>query len=702
MICTTSIHLRRTVLVIMSCVFSVVSFGQLDRSKAPQAGPAPELNIGTPTKLKLDNGLNVIVVENHRLPAVSWSMTLDYAPFLEGNQAGLTGVVSDMMSAGTEMRTKAQIAEEVEFLGATFRANAKGFFASSLSKHTGDLLRIVSDAVLHPIFPQAELDKVKKQVLSGLANTPTSPGSIASNLVASTNFGRLHPYGEVMTKETLEKIERQDLVDYHMTFFRPNAAFLIVVGDITPDEAYAKASVHFGKWTRADIPYTRVVPAKFPTGNQVRFSGIEGAVQSTINITQPVPFPPGHPDAAAIQLMNSILGGGAFSGRLMQNLREDKAYTYGARSSLSADPVTAQFVAYADVRTEVTDSALVEFMTEIDRIRNEKVDSAELTTAKAFLSGNFARSLENEGTVARFALNIERYDLPEDYYQTYLQRLADVTVDDIQRVAQNMLKPNNLNICVVGSPDILNNLRQFDAGEGIDQYDAFGRKRIPRSEAPDGTTSKDIVKRYFEAIGGFRAWSKLSGMSTEGSVEFGSGMSLQHKENKRFSKKSQAMRTELAMAGQPVMIRAILSSGGQELQMGVVNDMDAGAAALMMDYLSPVRLANLSKRGFEGTVLGQEEVAGELSTVVEFVRGDITETYWFRNSDGLLIQQKRPSPDGSLITENLELYIPFGDLGLKLPAARTSTVAGQTMTIRLAAVTFNPEFSDNAFDLRQD
>ena len=702
MICTTSIHLRRTVLVIMSCVFSVVSFGQLDRSKAPQAGPAPELNIGTPTKLKLDNGLNVIVVENHRLPAVSWSMTLDYAPFLEGNQAGLTGVVSDMMSAGTEMRTKAQIAEEVEFLGATFRANAKGFFASSLSKHTGDLLRIVSDAVLHPIFPQAELDKVKKQVLSGLANTPTSPGSIASNLVASTNFGRLHPYGEVMTEETLEKIERQDLVDYHMTFFRPNAAFLIVVGDITPDEAYAKASVHFGKWTRADIPYTRVVPAKFPTGNQVRFSGIEGAVQSTINITQPVPFPPGHPDAAAIQLMNSILGGGAFSGRLMQNLREDKAYTYGARSSLSADPVTAQFVAYADVRTEVTDSALVEFMTEINRIRNEKVDSAELTTAKAFLSGNFARSLENEGTVARFALNIERYDLPEDYYQTYLQRLADVTVEDIQRVAQNMLKPNNLNICVVGSPDILNNLRQFDAGEGIDQYDAFGRKRIPRSGAPDGTTSKDIVKRYFEAIGGFRAWSKLSGMSTEGSVEFGSGMSLQHKENKRFSKKSEAMRTELAMAGQPVMIRAILSSGGQELQMGVVNDMDAGAAALMMDYLSPVRLANLSKRGFEGTVLGQEEVAGELATVVEFVRGDITETYWFRKSDGLLIQQKRPSLDGSLITEKLELYIPFGDLGLKLPAARTSTVAGQTMTIRLAAVTFNPEFSDNAFDLRQD
>ena len=147
------------------------------------------------------------------------------------------------------------------------------------------------------------------------------------------------------------------------------------------------------------------------------------------------------------------------------------------RCSLSADPVTAEFIAYADVRTEVTDSALVEFLAEINRIRDEQVDSTELATAKAFLSGSFARSLENEGTVARFALNIERYDLPEDYYQTYLQRLDEVTIEDVQRVAKNMIKPNNLNICVVGSPDILDNLRAFDASQGIDQYDPFGQVR---------------------------------------------------------------------------------------------------------------------------------------------------------------------------------------------------------------------------------
>ena len=153
MMLNTSTLLRRAGLFAMACAVSTLSWGQVDRSKAPEAGPTPELKIGTPTKLKLDNGLQVIVVENHRMPAVSWNMTLDYPPFLETDKAGLTSIASDMMSAGTETRTKAQIAEDVEFLGASFRANAKGFFASSLSKHTGDLLRIVSDAILNPTFP---------------------------------------------------------------------------------------------------------------------------------------------------------------------------------------------------------------------------------------------------------------------------------------------------------------------------------------------------------------------------------------------------------------------------------------------------------------------------------------------------------------------------------------------------------------------
>jgi hypothetical protein len=348
----------------------------------------------------------------------------------------------------------------------------------------------------------------------------------------------------------------------------------------------------------------------------------------------------------------------------------------------------------------VTDSALVEFLAEINRIRDEQVDSTELATAKAFLGGSFARSMENKGTVARFALNIERYNLPEDYYQTYLTRLETVTAEDVQRVARNMIKPNNLNICVVGAPEVLDNLRAFDAGNGIDQYDAFGRVRIPRTDAPSGTTVESVVNRHFDAIGGAKAWGKLSGMTTTGSVEFGQGMSLQHTESRNFSKKSPAIRTELAMAGQPVMIFAVRPEGGQELQMGQVSDMDAASVASMMEYLSPVRLTRMEKNGFLGAVHGQEEVAGEMCTLLEFTQGDVAEQYWFRNSDGLLVQQRRPGKDGATTTESLGQYIPYGDLGLKMPATRSTNVAGQSMTFRIGAATFNPEFAENAFDLQ--
>lgn len=695
-------HLFSTRALALACLLSFfwgASWGQIDRSQAPQPGPAPELNIGSSTQLKLDNGLTVIVVENHRTPSVYWNLTLDFPPFLEGDKAGLTSVVSDMMAAGTETRTKAQIAEEVEFLGGTFFASEKGFYARSLTKHTGDLLRIVADAVLNPTFPQEELDKVKTQYRSGLSNIATDPGSISANVVNATNYGDLHPYGEIMTEATLDAITREDLLDYHKTYYRPHAGYLIVVGDITPDEAYAKANAHFGKWRRSNIPYARIAPAQLPEGREVRFSGIDGAVQSSINITQPVPYPPGHPDGAAIQIMNTILGGSGFSGRLMQNLREDKAFTYGARSSISPDPVTAEFIAYADVRTEVTDSAIVQFLHEITRIRETPVDSSELATAKASLSGGFARSLEDAGTVARFALNIARYNLPKDYYDTYLARLDEVTIEDVQRVAKNMIKPNNINICVVGAPEVMSKLEVFDTNNGIDQYDAFGRLTIPRVDAPEDVTAKSILNNHFNAIGGAKAWGKLASIHTVGSMEFGGGMSLELKEWKRFDKKNPAMKSQLAMAGQIVMAQAMTSAGGREMQTGKANDMDADKVAFELAHMSPVRLLRLEKDGYTAKVLGQEELRGESMYVLEFSKGDEVETHWFGVEDGLLAQSKSQDFDGATVTMQFQTYLPFADNGLLLPAITTTSMSGQSVTMRTGTATFNLELTDSDFQL---
>ena len=236
-------------------------------------------------------------------------------------------------------------------------------------------------------------------------------------------------------------------------------------------------------------------------GNQVRFASFEGAVQCKINITQPVPFPPGHPDAPAIELMNFILGGSAFNGRLMKVLREDTTFMNGARCDLSADPVTAEFMAYAEVSTGATESALVEILAEINRIRDEQVTEEELAAAKALLAGSFERSLENDSTAAQFALNIRRYALPEDCHQTYLRRIDAVTVEDIQRVAKNMIKPNNLNICVVGSPDILDLLKPLMPMAASINTMRLGRfgfhaamlPKAPRSKAWFRPTSRPLV-----------------------------------------------------------------------------------------------------------------------------------------------------------------------------------------------------------------
>ena len=178
-------------------------------------------------------------------------------------------------------------------------------------------------------------------------------------------------------------------------------------------------------------------------------------------------------------------------------------------------------------------------------------------------------------------------------------------------------------------------------------------------------------------------------------------MSLQHREDKRFSKKQPAMRTELAMAGSPVMIRAVGTNGGQEMQMGSTSDMEAASVERMLDYLSPTRLLSMDKAGFESSVLGVEDVNGQASAILEFRKGDIVETYWFRQSDCLLVQRSRPALDGANVLETLDQYIAFGDNGLKLPAVRTSNVGGQTMTIRTAKATFNPAFADDSFQIQR-
>lgn len=443
---------------------------QIDRSKPPVPGPAPTVDLGRHITFTLGNGMRVIVVENHKLPLVGVQLRFDIPPTVQGDRAGYIELFGDLLATGTATRDKAAIDEAVDRMGASLSTNSDGIHAHGLKKHLPALMDIVAEVAIHPTFPEAELKKARKQAISSVRQRREDPGAIADAVGRLVTFGRSHPYGEVTTEATLRKADRDALEGYHREFFRPEKGYLVLVGDITEKEARALAQEHFGSWRPVPVDPavkkggrevlngtgTRWEHAVTPSGaRRVVIVDRPGSPQSIIRVGFPLDLQPKDPRALGAQVMNTILGGGVFNARLMQNLREDKGWTYGSGSSMDADRFNGSFHTNASVRTEVTDSAIVETLREIERMRTEPVTAEELDLAKRYMAGSFARSLEDPRTVARFALNTYLNGLARDHYATYLVRLEVMTIADVQAAASAFLHPDNAVILVVGDKKVI-------------------------------------------------------------------------------------------------------------------------------------------------------------------------------------------------------------------------------------------------------
>lgn len=483
---------------VLMLMVTVGLMAQVDRSKLPASGPAPEIKIGEAETFTLANGLKVFVVKNTKLPRVSFTLVLERDPILEGDKAGMTGFVGEMMMGGTKNRTKDQLDLEVDFIGASLGASSTSVYASSLKKHQNKILELMADVLYNPIFPQEELDKLKKQSLTGLAQSKDNPNAISQRLAATVLYGKNHPYGEIETEATINNVTVDDIKSYYATYFKPNIAYLAIVGDMDKAEAERVVNQYFGQWKSGEVPkFSYPVPQR-ASKRAVALVDRSSSVQSVINLTQPVQMKIGDPDYISSRLLNQILGGGSAS-RLFMNLREDKGYTYGAYSSIGSDKLVATISANASVRTEVTDSAVYEFIYEIQNLVENGVTEEELAKAKAELSGSFGRSLEQPSTVAQFALNIARYNLPKDYYETYLQKLNALTVDEINATAKRLIEPDKFIITTVGNgAEIQEKLAQF--GE-VTLYDNMG---MPAKElqADADMTAEKVLDNYLAAIGG--------------------------------------------------------------------------------------------------------------------------------------------------------------------------------------------------------
>ncbi len=483
---------------------------QLDRSIRPNPGPAPKIQLGDYQIFTLDNGLKVIVVENHKIPKITYQLSLDIDPVLEENQAGYVAITGDLLRAGTTTKTKAEIDEAIDFIGASLNTYSTGISGSVLTKFSGDLLGIMSDVLYNPSFPAEELEKLKKQNISGIQTAKNDANSIANNINSAVMFGNKHPYGEINSEKTFENITLDKCKEYYKTYFRPNAAYLIIVGDITLKEAQSQAKQYFGKWQKGVVPAHKYNFPELAKSPRVVIGNRDGAVQSAIMVSYPLEFKPGNPDAIKASVMNSILGGGSLSSRINANLREKNAYTYGAYSSLNPDKLVGSFNASGEVKGEATDSAMIELLFEIKRMITEPVDNNMLEQVKSRMNGSFARSLENPSTIAQFALNIEKYKLPKDYYATYLEKLSKVTAADVQEMAKKYLKPENANIIAVGNADQLQKtMAKFSKDGKVEQRDFYGNP-VKALEAPLNLTGMDVISKYVEAIGGQEKLAKVN------------------------------------------------------------------------------------------------------------------------------------------------------------------------------------------------
>ena len=690
-------------------VFTITVNAQIDRSKAPDPQPNPEIKIEIPEVIKLDNGLKVITVENHKLPRVSFQLFVDYPTAPEGKKAGIGGMMGELLSSGTKNTSKDDFDQKVDFMGATFATNSNGFFASSLKKHTENLLQLCQEVIKAPAFPEDEFERIKKSQLTDVKGAKNDPQTMSRNVSGIANYGADHPYGEVTTDKTLESITLEDVKNYYSGNFLPNYAYLVIVGDLTQEEAKGYAEKYFGDWAGG----TAASQAKYDVpeikGNQVYFVDKPGAVQSVISITHAVDLPPGHPDVVKLRLMNNILGGGSFSARLMSNLREDKAYTYGCYSSISSDDLTGRFSAGGSFRNEVTDSAIVQILEEIKRISDEPVTDEELDLMKKSMTGAFARSLEDPETVARFALTTVRYNLPSNYYQDYLKNLEKVTKEDIQACAKKYLRPENLNIVVVGNAEISEKLMPFDSDKQIAYKDHYGAEKQMLKQAPTGVTAQLVLDNY-----------TLKRLQLESPVEI-------EKKMKKIGYIFLSMKAEIPEMGATILnethfgkenkTATITKAGGMVVQKEWFNGTEGGSFAFGQgsERFDEEEVASRQKANFpfsqmhymknenlEVTLEGIDEIDGKEYYKIKVITkddGDLTYEYYSRESGMLIIQENFVTDEEGNQHSTMMTFGDYKDVsGLLIPFKREMNAGGQSFELEVTEAVVKKKGKTKAFD----
>ena len=454
-------NVRVALVIVLGLSLTASAQQGLDRKKVPPAGPTPALHVPVWTKSVLANGAELIVSEKHDLPLISFSIT-----FLGGDDqfepAGRQGVASltaALLSEGTKTRNGEALSNALQLLGTSVASSVVGesgniSFVSTSAKFA-PTLDILADMLLNSTFPSAGLERLRGQRLVTLTQQRAQPNAIASRVFPRIVFGTNHPYGRVVTEESLKAITRDDIATFHKTYDQPGRALITVVGDTTPTAVKPVIEKALAGWTKGGDRPTFDYPAvSEPRQTTIFLVDKPGAAQSTFAIGRPGP-PRSTPDYYALQVMNTILGG-MFQSRLNANIREEKGYSYGVNSSFGFGKGPGAFRAGGDIVTAKSDAALVEFMKELRGIVGSRpITDEELTTAKDALVQRLPGTFASVSSINSAITTLWTQRLPDDYYQQYAKRIAAITKDDVLRVAKQYVTVDNLAIVIVGDRSVI-------------------------------------------------------------------------------------------------------------------------------------------------------------------------------------------------------------------------------------------------------
>jgi predicted Zn-dependent peptidase len=682
----------RKSIILLSGLFLTITMQAQDRPQ-PKPGPSPTINIKKPVSFTLPNGLKVLVVEDHKLPRVSFNLSIDTAPYAEGDKKGIDELTGSLIGNGSIKIAKDAFNEEIDFLGADINFSTNGAYASGLSKYSKRILELMAEGALNPNFTQEEFDKEKEKLIEGLKTQEKSVPVVAGRVENVLVYGKNHPAGEYLSEKTINNVSLDDVKSHYVTYFVPEHAYLVVIGDVNFKEVKKMVEKLFGSWVKASAPNISYSAPSNVQYTQINFVDMPNAVQSEISLVNTVDLKLSDPDYFPVIVANQVLGGD-FNSYLNMNLREAHGWTYGARSSIGVNKYTlSKFKANSQVRNMVTDSAVVEFIKEIKRIRTEKVTDEALNNVKAGYVGRFVMQVEKPQTVARYALNIETEGLPADFYENYIKNIQAVTADDVMRVMNKYVLADNMRILVTGKgTDVIPGLEKLKIP--IFYFDKYGNpteKPKMKKPAPAGVTVNTILNSYLTAIGGAKAVAAVKTLFVTGSSEIeGAPAPLAYT-----SKKDVKGRTfsKMELVGMMELSKQVIgdkagysSSQGQKKDLTPEEFADKKATATTFEELLLSKKSDVTLDGIE-PVNGSDAYA---------IKNGKTTLYYDVKSGLKVMSSTTTERNGQKMTSTIS-YTDYRDVkGVKIPYNIVMS-QGRDIEIKVTDVKINEGVTDADF-----